>query len=112
MSVASAGLRVGTEFEQYVMRMRRTATIAVVNDLGQVLPWRHWLIINRWGCERPGGYAGQADDPAAAAREAGEETGCRLSDLARAGNDVPAHDRKCRLTPGSLCCTPDKRSGL
>ncbi len=80
MSIASAGLRDGTEFGQFVVRMRRTAAIAVVNDLGQVLlRWRHRFIINRWGREMPGGYAGQAEDPAAAAREAGEETGWRLS---------------------------------
>ena len=82
MSIASAGLRDGTEFEQFVMRMRRTAAVAVVNDLGQVLlRWRHRFITGRCGWEMPGIH-------------------------------VPAHDRKCRLTPGSLCCTPDKRRGL
>ena len=41
LSIASVGLPDGTEFEQYVMRMRRTATTAVVNDHGQVLlTWR------------------------------------------------------------------------
>jgi 8-oxo-dGTP pyrophosphatase MutT (NUDIX family) len=113
VSIASAGLRDRTEFGQYVMRMRRIAAIAVVNDLGQVLPrCRRRSIINRWGSGMPGGYAGQAEDPAAAAREAREQTGWRLPDPARAGIDVPAHDRKCRLTPGSLCCTPDKKRGL
>ena len=49
LSIASVGLPDGTEFEQYVMRMRRTATTAVVNDHGQVLlMWRHRLIIDRW----------------------------------------------------------------
>ena len=67
-------------FEQYVMRMRRTATTAVVNDLGQVLlMWRHRFIIDRWVWEMPGAYVDQAEDPAAAAaREVEEETGWRL----------------------------------
>ena len=48
MSIASVRLRDGTEFEQYVMRPRRTAATAVVNDLGQVLLlWRHRFIIDR-----------------------------------------------------------------
>jgi 8-oxo-dGTP pyrophosphatase MutT (NUDIX family) len=112
VSIASAELRDRTGFGQFVMRMRRTAAIAVVNDLGQVpLRWRHWFIITRWRREMPGGYAGQAEDPAAA-REAGEETGWRLSDPATVGSEVPAHDRNCRLTPGSRCCTPDKRRGM
>jgi 8-oxo-dGTP pyrophosphatase MutT (NUDIX family) len=113
VSIASAGLRDGTGSGQFVMRMRRTAAIAVVHDLGrELLRWRHRFIINRWEWQMPSGYAGQAEDPTAAAREAGEETGLRLPDPARAGTDVPAHDRKCRFTPGSLCCTPDKRRGL
>jgi hypothetical protein len=37
LSIASVGLPDGTKFEQYAMRMRRTATTAVVNDQGQVL---------------------------------------------------------------------------
>ena len=55
MSIASVGLRDGTEFEHYVMHMRRTATIAVVNDLGQVLLWRHRFIASYWGWECPAG---------------------------------------------------------
>jgi hypothetical protein len=34
LSIALAGLPDGTEFEQYVMRMRRTATTVVVDDQG------------------------------------------------------------------------------
>ena len=42
LSIASVGLPDGTEFEQYVIRMRRTATTAVVDDQDRVLlMWRH-----------------------------------------------------------------------
>jgi len=91
VSIASAGLRDGTEFGHYVMRMRRTAAIAVVNDLGQVLLLRrHRFIINRWGREMPGGYAGQAEDPAAAAREAGKR---------RAGGCLPRQELALTFQP-------------
>lgn len=109
MSIASAGLRDGTEFGQFVMHMRRTAAIAVVNDLGQVLlRWRHRFIINRWGWEMPGGYVGRAGDPAAAAREVEEETGWRLSDLAELALTFQPMIGNADPTRGSLCCTPDK----
>ena len=46
LSIASVGLPDGTEFEQYVMRMRRTATTVVVDNQNRVLLMlRHRFIV-------------------------------------------------------------------
>jgi len=68
LSIASVVLPDGTEFDQYVIRMRRTVTTVVVDDQDRVLVMRrHRFIIDRWVWELPGGYVDQAEDPAAAA---------------------------------------------
>jgi hypothetical protein len=72
LSIASVELPDGTEFEQYVMRMRRTANTVVVDDQDRVLlMWRHRFIVDRWVWELPGGYVDQAEDPPTAAARGG-----------------------------------------
>lgn len=80
LSIASVELPDGTQFEQYVMRMRKCVMTVVLDDPGVrvLLVWRHRFIIDRWVWELPGGYVDPAEDGAtAAAREVIEETGYR-----------------------------------
>jgi 8-oxo-dGTP pyrophosphatase MutT (NUDIX family) len=80
LSIATVELPDGTVFDQYVMRMRRSAMTVVLDEpKGHVLMvWRHRFIINRWVWELPGGYVDPSEEEsAAAAREVEEETGWR-----------------------------------
>ncbi len=78
LSIASVELPDGVTFEQYVLRMPKSATVAVVRDGAVLMMWRHRFVIDRWVWELPGGYVDASEDPATtAAREVEEETGWR-----------------------------------
>jgi 8-oxo-dGTP pyrophosphatase MutT (NUDIX family) len=84
LSVVSVELPDGVQFEQYVLRVRKGAIVAVVRDRQVLMMWRHRFVIDRWVWELPGGYVDEAEDPAVtAAREVEEETGWRPGDMER-----------------------------
>jgi 8-oxo-dGTP pyrophosphatase MutT (NUDIX family) len=90
LSVVEVELPDGLRFEQYVLRMPKSATVAVVRA-GQVLMlWRHRFVIDRWVWELPGGYVDENEDPAVtAAREVEEETGWRPGRIERLASFQP-----------------------
>jgi len=80
VSLADVELPDGTQFTQYVFRMRRCVMALVLDDPGArvLLVWRHRFIVGRWVWELPGGYVDDGEDGVTAAmREAEEETGWR-----------------------------------
>ncbi|MFJ6199795.1 NUDIX hydrolase [Micromonospora sp. NPDC092111] len=83
LSIAEVELPDGVRFEQYVMRMPRSAMVAVLDDRERLLLMRrHRFVFDRWVWELPGGYVDGQEDPAACAvREAEEETGWRPDEV-------------------------------
>ena len=81
ISLADVELPDGTQFSQYVFRMRRCVMVLILDEAGThiLLIWRHRFIPGQWVWEVPGGYINDDEEAAdAAAREAVEETGWRL----------------------------------
>jgi hypothetical protein len=104
LSIASVELPDGTKFEQYVMRMRRTATTVVLDEQDRVLlMWRHRFITDQWVWELPGGYVDQGRGPGRCRGSRGGG-GNRLAATqeARVRDDLPAHDRERGLAAGSV----------
>ena len=84
VSLADVELPDGTQFTQYVFRMRRCVMALVLDDPGDrvLLVWRHRFIIGKWVWELPGGYVDDGEDGVTAAiRETEEETGWRPRDV-------------------------------
>ncbi|GAA5172876.1 MULTISPECIES: NUDIX domain-containing protein [Amycolatopsis] len=80
LSIASVELPDGVRFEQYVLRMPKSAIMVVLDDALEnvLMMWRHRFIIDRWVWELPGGYVDPGEEPGVtAAREVEEETGWR-----------------------------------
>jgi 8-oxo-dGTP pyrophosphatase MutT (NUDIX family) len=90
LSIAEVELPDGVRFEQYVLRLPKSAIVAVVKDDQVLMLWRHRFVIDRWVWELPGGYVDPAEDPAvAAAREVEEETGWRPGPMERLATFQP-----------------------
>jgi 8-oxo-dGTP pyrophosphatase MutT (NUDIX family) len=70
-------------FEHHVVRLRRVAISAVIDDQNRVLMlWRYRFVPHSWAWELPGGMVDDGEEVAAAAeREVEEETGWRPADL-------------------------------
>lgn len=84
LSIVEIELPDGVTFEQYVLRLRKGAIVAVVNGGKVLMMWRHRFVIDRWVWELPGGYVDEAEDPSVtAAREVEEETGWRPLNIER-----------------------------
>ncbi|MFE4357013.1 NUDIX domain-containing protein [Kitasatospora sp. NPDC056800] len=73
----------GRRWEYHVVKLRHLAVAAIVNSEKQVLMmWRHRFITDTWAWELPMGLVEPDETPAeAAAREALEETGWKVSDV-------------------------------
>jgi 8-oxo-dGTP pyrophosphatase MutT (NUDIX family) len=73
----------GERYWHHVIRLHRTAIVALLDDQDQVLMlWRHRFVPDRWGWELPGGLVDTDEEPAdAAARELEEETGYRAGQV-------------------------------
>ncbi len=92
LSIASVELPDGHRFEQYVLRLPKSAMVAVLDDAKDrvLMMWRHRFIIDRWVWELPGGYVDSEENTAvAAAREVEEETGWRPKNVEFLGSFQP-----------------------
>ena len=90
LSIAEVELPDGVKFEQYVLRLPKSATVAVVREGSALMMWRHRFVIDRWVWELPGGYVDPAEDPAVtAAREVEVETGWRPGPIERLASFQP-----------------------
>jgi 8-oxo-dGDP phosphatase len=69
----------GERVWEYVLRIHRVASLALVDDVSRVLlAWRHRYLADRWGWELPAGLVDEGEDPAEAATRIGEDmTGYR-----------------------------------